>query len=185
MEGLINKMKNIHRDPSLSPRGLAPGTAKKTSSKRHIPGGLLPGHGRMRSGHQSLGGIAASPASLINKRFALPFLALLAVLTAGLLFLLPGGLLQAQDDGDARIEYAENGTDPVATYTGLDPEEPHGLLVAAGCHRERRRSDRGRQHCSRRSRHRRPRGLHHQQRRCIELQATPRLREAGGCHATS
>ena len=38
----------------------------------------------------------------------------------GLLFLLPGGLLQAQDDGT--IEYAENGTDPVATYTGIDPE---------------------------------------------------------------
>ena len=127
MEGLINKMKNIHRDPSLSPRGLAPGTAKKTSSKRHIPGGLLPGHGRMRSGHQSLGGIAASPASLINKRFTLPFLALLAVLTAGLLFLLPGGLLQAQDDGT--IEYAENGTDPVATYTGIDPEGRTDLLV--------------------------------------------------------
>ena len=71
----------------------------------------------MRSGHQSLGGIAASPASLINKRFTLPFLALLAVLTAGLLFLLPGGLLQAQD-GDDRLNYAENGTDPVAYLHG-------------------------------------------------------------------
>ena len=121
MEGLINKMKNIHRDPSLSPRGLAPGTAKKTSSKRHIPGGLLPGHGRMRSGHQSLGGIAASPASLINKRFTLPFLALLAALAVGLLFLLPGGPLRAQE-ATTELEYAENGTDPVATFTGIDPE---------------------------------------------------------------
>ena len=68
-----------------------------------------------------MGASPLPPASLINKRFTLPFLALLAVLAVGLLFLLPGGLLQAQD-GDARMEYAENGTDPVATYTGLDPE---------------------------------------------------------------
>ena len=119
MEGLINKMKNIHRDPSLSPRGPAPGTAKKTSSKSHIPGGLLPGHGRMRSGPPSPRGGAAS--SLLNKRFTLPFLALLAVLTAGLLFLLPGGLLHAQE-GMTELEYAENGMDPVATFTAVDPE---------------------------------------------------------------
>ena len=37
------------------------------------------------------------------------------------MFLLPGGPLQAQS-GDAQVDYAENGTDPVATYTGLDPE---------------------------------------------------------------
>ena len=44
---------------------------------------------------------------------------MLAVLAVGLLFLMPGGPLQAQDGA---IEYAENGTDPVATFTGLDPE---------------------------------------------------------------
>ena len=55
-------------------------------------------------------------------------LALLAALAVGLLFLLPGGLLQAQDDG--MIGYAENGTDPVATYTGIDPE---GRLVTGRC----------------------------------------------------
>ena len=115
MEGLINKMKNTHRDPSLSPRGLAPGTAKRTSSKSHIPGGLLPGHGRIRSG-------PAASSLLLNKRFTLPFLALLAVLTAGLLLLLPGGPLHAQG-AMTELEYAENGTDPVATYTGIDPEE--------------------------------------------------------------
>ena len=37
----------------------------------------------------------------------------------GLWLLLPGGALRAQD---AAIEYAENGTDPVATYTATDPE---------------------------------------------------------------
>ena len=45
---------------------------------------------------------------------------MLAALTLGLLFLLPGGLLQAQDNGP--IMYAENGMGPVATYTAVDPE---------------------------------------------------------------
>ena len=43
-----------------------------------------------------------------------PFLAL------GLLFLLPGGLLQAQDNGT--IMYAENGMGAVAIFTAVDPE---------------------------------------------------------------
>ena len=51
---------------------------------------------------------------------ALGVTALLAVLTVGLLFLLPGGLVQAQEAGP--IMYAENGMDPVATYTAVDPE---------------------------------------------------------------
>ena len=116
MEGLINKMRNILRDPSLPSRGLALGTAKKASSKRHIPGGLLPGHGRMRSGHQSPAGSLAS----LCKHSTPAILVFLAVLALGLLFLLPGGPLQAQDDGT--IEYPENGTGPVATYTAVDPE---------------------------------------------------------------
>ena len=41
----------------------------------------------------------------------------------GLLFLLPGGPLQAQAlDADGPIKYAENGMGPVATYTAEDPE---------------------------------------------------------------
>ena len=42
------------------------------------------------------------------------------MLAAGLLFLLPGGLLQAQDDGT--IEYPENGTAVVATFSATDPD---------------------------------------------------------------
>ena len=57
----------------------------------------------------------------MNKRLTLPFLALLAVLTAGLLVLLPGGPLHAQE-ATTESEYAENGTDPVATFTAVDPE---------------------------------------------------------------
>ena len=56
-----------------------------------------------------------------NKRLhAFSAVAFLAALAVGLLFLLPGGLLQAQDDGT--IMYAENGMGPVATYTAVDPE---------------------------------------------------------------
>ena len=117
MQGLINNMRNILRDPSLPSRGLASGTAKKTSSKRHIPGGLLPGHGRMRSGHQSPAGSLTS----LYKHPTPAILVLLAVLALGLLFLLPGGLLHAQNDG--MIEYAENGMDAVATFTAEDPED--------------------------------------------------------------
>ena len=43
------------------------------------------------------------------------------LLAVGLLFLLPGGLLQAQSS-DGAIMYPENGTGPVATYTASDPE---------------------------------------------------------------
>ena len=46
-------------------------------------------------------------------------IAVLAALAASLLFLLPGGLVQAQD----AIMYAENGTGPVATFTADDPED--------------------------------------------------------------
>ena len=47
--------------------------------------------------------------------------ALFAALALGLMLLLPGGLLQAQDNGP--ITYAENDTAAVATFTGSDPED--------------------------------------------------------------
>ena len=55
----------------------------------------------------------------ISASRALGGLAVVLALTVGLLFLLPGGPLHAQE---AAIEYAENGTGPVATYTAVDPE---------------------------------------------------------------
>ena len=63
-------------------------------------------------------GAVPNPAK--RRRHAFSAVAFLAILAVGLLFLLPGGLLQAQDDG--AIMYDENGMDPVATYTGIDPE---------------------------------------------------------------
>ena len=126
MQGLINKMRNILRDPSLPSRGLASGTAKKASSKRHIPGVLLPGHGRMRSGHQSPAGSLTS----LYKHPTPAILVFLAVLALGLLFLLPGGLLQAQS-AEQFIDYPENGDGPVATFTASDPEDAMPVFLVA------------------------------------------------------
>ena len=57
----------------------------------------------------------------ISASRALGGLAVVLALTVGMLFLLPGGPAWAQDA--KTIEYAENGTDPVATYTAVDPEQ--------------------------------------------------------------
>ena len=63
-----------------------------------------------------------TPQSLSKaKRWAFPMLALVAALTVGLLVLLPGGPLQAQD-ANGTIEYEENRKDAVATYTAIDQE---------------------------------------------------------------
>ena len=57
----------------------------------------------------------------LNSRFTLPFAFVLAVslLAVSLMFMLPGGLLHAQT---GPIEYPENGTGAVATFTAIDPE---------------------------------------------------------------
>ena len=66
------------------------------------------------------------PGSFAGASRALGVTAFLAALAVGLLFLLPGGLVWAQDAGT--IEYPENGTDAVATYTATDPE---GTAIAS------------------------------------------------------
>ena len=102
MEGLINKMKSIHKDPN---RVLFPKSGNSLASSL--------------GSHSTTGGGAAS--ILLKKRLALPFLVLLAALAVGLLFLLPGGLLQAQT-AEQFFTYPENGTAPVATFSASDPE---------------------------------------------------------------
>ena len=109
---------------SDSPEVLTAELGQQTSPERR-------GFGPKSLGHRSPGGGASI---LLNKRLTLPFLALVAVLAAGLLFLMPGGLLQAQDGGSGAgceenadetgydCDYAENGKDPVATFTATDPE---------------------------------------------------------------
>ena len=104
----------INTPPTLGSKG-----SEKATEGRHPLGFLLSGPGAIRSGRQSPPG-GPDSASRFPRRYTLPFIALLAALTLGLLFLLPGGLLQAQDNGP--IMYAENGMGPVATYTAVDPE---------------------------------------------------------------
>ena len=104
----------INTPPTLGSKG-----SEKATEGRHPLGFLLSGPGAIRSGRQSPPG-GPDSASRFPRRYTLPFIALLAVLALALLFLLPGGLLQAQDDG--MIEYAENGMGPVATYTAVDPD---------------------------------------------------------------
>ena len=82
-------------------------------------GVLASGLGRRSSSHYSPTDSPNSPSLLVRRQFAFPILAVLAVAALGLWLLLPGGALRAQD---GTIEYAENGTDPVATYTAVDPE---------------------------------------------------------------
>ena len=116
----------INTPPTLGSKG-----SEKTTEGRHPLGFLLSGPGAILSGRQSPPG-GPDSASRFPRRYTLPFIALLATLALGLLFLLPGGLLQAQSVGanceenanktGYDCEYAENGTDPVATFTATDPE---------------------------------------------------------------
>ena len=97
-------------------------TARQTSAGRRIVGVLASGLGRRSSSHYSPTDSPNSPSLLVRRQFAFPILAVLAVAALGLWLLLPGGALRAQDDSGP-IEYAEDRTDPVATFTAVDPEE--------------------------------------------------------------
>ena len=101
------------------PPSLAPKTAQRTSLGHRLQRALTGGPNRRFPGLHSPPGGAASTSLLANRRLAFPILALLAAVTVSLLFLLPGGPLHAQE---AAIQYPENGTGPVATYTAVDPE---------------------------------------------------------------
>ena len=111
-------MRNIHKStpPSFRRRGNAAAIVKAPP-----PGALTKGPDRKFPGLHPPPGGATSPFLSTNRRFAFPILALLAALAVGLLFLLPGGPLQAQSS-DGTIMYPENGMEPVATYTAVDPE---------------------------------------------------------------
>ena len=75
---------------------------------RNLPASNLPSGG------------ATSPSLYKRASRALSVTAFLAALAVGLLFLLPGGLVWAQDADT--IEYPEDGTRAVATFTAVDPE---------------------------------------------------------------
>ena len=112
--GASARMATQSRPPELAAK-----TAERTSLGHRFQRALAGGPNRRFPGlHPSPGG-ATSLSPFLNKRLALPILAILALLAASLLFLLPGGPLHAQD---ASIIYEETGIHPVATYTGTDPE---------------------------------------------------------------
>ena len=111
-------MRNIHKStlPNFRRRENAAAIVKAPP-----PGALTKGPDPKFPGlHPPLGG-ATSPSLSTNRPFAFPILAFLAVLAVGLLFLLPGGLLQAQS-AEQFFTYAENGDGSVATFTASDPE---------------------------------------------------------------
>ena len=98
----------------------APKRVQRTSLGHRLQRALTGGPNRRFPGLHSPLGAAAAPSLFLNRRLAFPILALLALLTASLLFLLSGGLAHGQDD--ASVEYAENGMGAVATFTATDPE---------------------------------------------------------------
>ena len=118
VEGLISKMRNV-LNSTPTPPSLAPKTAQ-TPLGRRLQRALTGGPDRKFSDPHSPPGGAASPSLFLNRRISFPIITLLAALAVGLLFLLPGGPLQAQENDP--IEYPENGDTAVATYTATDPD---------------------------------------------------------------
>ena len=104
-------------------------TARQTSAGRRIVGVLASGLGRRSSSHYSPTDSPNSPSLLVKRQFAFPILAVLAVAALGLWLLLPGGALRAQEPA---IEYPENDTGAVATFTAVDPEGESIVWSLAG-----------------------------------------------------
>ena len=111
-------MRNIHKStpPSFRRRENAAAIVKAPP-----PGALTKGPDRKFPGLHPHPGGATFPSFSTNRRFPFPILPFLVVLAVGLLFLLPGGLLQAQS-AEQFIDYTENSVGPVARFTASDPE---------------------------------------------------------------
>ena len=105
-----------------TPPSLASKTAHRPSPRQRLLAalaGLLP---RNLLASNPPSGRTNSSSSYKGASRALGVTAFLAALAVGLLFLLPGGPAWAQA---GTIEYPENGTDAVATFTAVDPEADH------------------------------------------------------------
>ena len=112
-------MRNIHKStpPSFRRRENAAAIVKAPP-----PGALTKGPDRKFPGlHPPLGG-ATSPFLSTNRRLSFPIITFLAALAVGLLFLLPGGPLHAQETSRRTVEYTENDTGPVVSLSATDPE---------------------------------------------------------------
>ena len=102
------------------PLPLATETAQGASSGRRLLRAPTGDPNRRFPGLHSPSGGGAAPSLLLRKRLTYPFFALLALLGVGLLALLPGGPLFAQDSLDHRVR-GERGLAAVATFTAVDP----------------------------------------------------------------
>ena len=109
---MIRIFKTSLSSSSDSPEVLTAESGQQTSPGRR-------GFSAKALGHRSTGGGASL---LSNKRLTLPFLALLVVMAAGLLFLMPGGPLHAQQTAETYYHH-ENDMGPVVTLTANDPEK--------------------------------------------------------------
>ena len=101
MEGVIGRMKVIQRIFPPSARHVGAGSRQQA----------LDGHGSP----------GAAATLLLRKHLTITFLVIIAALAVAL-FLMPGGLIQAQQDDMTMVSFAENGEDAVATFTATDPE---------------------------------------------------------------
>ena len=116
---------------NLPSPSLAPKAAQRTSLGHRLQRALTGGSNRRFPGfHSPPGGAASTFSPGLNRRLALPILAILALLAASLLFLLPGSPIHAQDD--STIQYPENDTGAVATFTAVDPEGESVVWSLAG-----------------------------------------------------
>ena len=94
-------------------------TRRESQGSRFLAGltGIL---GSNLSSHTPSSKGTISSSLHVGKGRVLSGVALFGALCLSLLFLLNGGFAQAQESDT--IEYPENGTDSVATYTAVDPE---------------------------------------------------------------
>ena len=112
-------MRNIQKSTRPSSRRRENAAAIVKASP---PGALTKGPDRKFPGLHPPPGGATSRSLSTNRRFAFPILALLAALAVGLLFLLPGGPLHAQQTAETYYHH-ENDMGPVVTLTANDPED--------------------------------------------------------------
>ena len=95
-------------------------STRRASSGSRFPAGLTGLLGGNFSSPNPPSNGATSLSVHMGASRVLTGIAILATLILGLWLLLPGGALHAQDSDP--IMYAENGTDPVAVFTAVDPE---------------------------------------------------------------
>ena len=119
-EGLISNMSTVNR--KSPPQGdNVPGTAQPASFGHRLQQALRGGFHREPSRPDSSSGRGATALVANRSPFFLIAVALMAALALSLSLWLSGVLVQAQS-AQTTVEYLENSTDEVATFSASDPE---------------------------------------------------------------